>query len=66
MRRALFIVTVAALMSILAQVIGSPNKTVAGMRATKSGFHNVVVVDGLHVALPTNMRSFPVELVPLP
>jgi hypothetical protein len=25
-----------------------------------------VVIDGLHIAIPINMKTFPVELVPLP
>ena len=29
-------------------------------------FENVVVVDGLHIALPSDMDDFPSELVPKP
>lgn len=29
-------------------------------------FHNVISVSGLHVALPEDMKNFPVELMPLP
>ena len=29
-------------------------------------FENVVVVDGLHIALPSGMDDFPAELVPKP
>jgi hypothetical protein len=40
----------------------SPNKT----EAQKTQFHNMISVSGLHVALPEDMKNFPVELVPLP
>lgn len=41
------------------------NKTVTATEA-KGEAYNVAVVDGLHVALPYDMRTFPVEIVPLP
>jgi len=28
--------------------------------------HNVTVFEGLHVAIPNNMKRFPAELVPAP
>jgi len=28
--------------------------------------HNVTVIEGLHVAIPNNMKRFPAELVPAP
>ena len=39
-----------------------PSKTVADMEAPKNG----LVIYGLHVALPDDMRNFPPDLVPLP
>jgi len=60
MRRALNILLVLA--GVLVSVIGSQSKT--GL--TNPGAHNVVVVDGLHVALPTGVRSLPAGLIPLP
>lgn len=44
----------------------SPNKTVAEIEARRMQFHNIISVSGLHVALPEDMKNFPVELVPLP
>jgi hypothetical protein len=41
--------------------VAAPGK-IAETYATK----NRVVIDGLHVALPKNMKNLPVELVPLP
>ncbi|HEY6861098.1 MAG TPA: hypothetical protein VI358_15100 [Pseudolabrys sp.] len=52
--------------SIFVNVTASPNKTVAETKAQKAQFHNVISVSGLHVALPEDMKNFPVELVPLP
>jgi hypothetical protein len=63
MRRAINIALV--LGSIFVNVTASPNKTVAGTER-KTQFHNVISVSGLHVALPEDMKNFPVELVPLP
>jgi hypothetical protein len=64
MRKAINIALV--LSSIFVNVTASPNKTVAETEARKTQFHNVIVVHGLHVALPEDMKNFPVELVPLP
>ena len=66
MRRALSILAIAALISVTADVIIAPSKTVANMAATKSQFHNGISIYGLHVALPETMKTFPAELVPLP
>jgi hypothetical protein len=33
---------------------------------TKTEAHKVAVIYGLHVALPDEMKAFPIELVPLP
>ena len=60
MRKALFVVLVLA--GVLTGVIAAPMKQVA----TKAEFHNHVVVDGLYVALPTEMKHFPVGLVAEP
>jgi len=64
MRRAINIALV--LGSIFVNVTASPNKTVAKTEAGMMQFHNVIWVSGLHIVLPEDMKSFPVELVPLP
>jgi hypothetical protein len=60
MRKALYGVLVLA--GVLTSVIAAPMKQVA----TKAEFHNHVVVDGLYVALPTEMKNFPADLVAEP
>lgn len=60
MRRALNVVLVVA--GILTTVMASPSKEVA----INGDFRNFVRVDGLHVALPTDMTSFPAMLVAQP
>jgi hypothetical protein len=60
MRKALYVVLVLA--GVLTSVIAAPMKQVA----TKAEFHNHVVVDGLYVALPTEMKNFPADLVAEP
>jgi hypothetical protein len=47
---------------IFVNVMASPNTMPTEMDATK----NHTIVDGLYVALPSHMKTFPVELVPLP
>jgi hypothetical protein len=66
MRRALSIVVVAARIGAVLLVIVTPSKTVADREATKREFHNRVVICGLHIALPDEMKGFPIDLVPLP
>jgi hypothetical protein len=66
MRKGLSILAVAALITLVIDVMIGPNKIDATMTTTKGKFHNGVSINGLHVALPENMKSFPVELVPLP
>ena len=66
MRRALSIVVVAARISVVLLAIVIPSKTVADMEATKSKFHHRTVIYGLHIALPDEMKGFPIDLVPLP
>ena len=63
MRRAFSIVTVTGL--ILWITLAS-SKTPGDLDATKSEFHNQLLIEGLHVALPDSMKGFPKELVPLP
>jgi len=60
MRRALNILLVLA--GVLVSVIGSQSKT--GL--TNRDGHNVVVVDGLHVALPNGVKGLPAGMIPLP
>ena len=43
---------------VFINVMASPIKT------TDMG--NVMVIHGLHLSLPSDMKNFPVELVPLP
>ncbi len=63
MRTALkLIVVLAAIIFII--VMDSASETVTEMHATQNSSRAVVY--GLHVALPNNMKNFPVELVPLP
>jgi hypothetical protein len=63
MKRILNIILVVA--GISASVMAAPPKTVAVGVATEE-FHNVAVIDGLHVALPGDMRGFTASQVPLP
>jgi hypothetical protein len=51
-----------ALAGIFVSVMASPSETIAEMDATE----NHVIVEGLYVALPSDMKNFPAELVPLP
>jgi hypothetical protein len=64
MRRALNVALVVA--GVLVNVITSRSTTVANSRVAEWPVHNGTIVYGLHVALPTHMKSFPPELVPLP
>jgi hypothetical protein len=50
---------------VMISVIASPNRTVA-VSEVKGETPNVAVIDGLHVAVPDNMKAFPAELVPIP
>ena len=63
MKRILNIILVVAGLS--ASVLAALPKTVAVDVATAE-FHNVAVIDGLHVALPKDMKGFPAALVPQP
>ncbi|MGC1980274.1 MAG: hypothetical protein WA439_11535 [Pseudolabrys sp.] len=58
MRRILIILAVAGIFCVMA----SPSKTTAVMDTTETH----VIVEGLYIALPSDMKTFPVELVPLP
>lgn len=60
MRKALFVALVLA--GVLTAAIAAPRRHIA----MKAAFHNHVMVDGLYVALPTEMHNFPVELVAEP
>jgi|RhiMethySRZTD1v2_1073278.scaffolds.fasta_scaffold04904_3 hypothetical protein len=64
MRKALPILLVAGLISILAEAVSGPVPTSA--KSTPKLVTNGVQINGLHVALPVHMKSFPAELVPLP
>ncbi|MGA8945710.1 MAG: hypothetical protein WB497_07255 [Pseudolabrys sp.] len=60
MRRILSIAL--ALAGIFVSVMASPSKTTTEMDAKE----NHVIVEGLYVALPNDMKTFPAELVPMP
>jgi len=50
-------------------ICGSAKVSVAtrkSVEATKGQFHNGITINGLHVALPTDMKDFPTELVAQP
>jgi len=64
--RGLFILAIAALITIVVDIMIVPNRTAADMTATKSQLQSGLYVHGLHVARPVSMKTFPVELVPLP
>ena len=49
----------------LISMMAASNQTVAVTDA-RGEAHNVTVIYGLHVAIPDDMKTFPVELVPLP
>ena len=64
MRRALNAALVVA--GVLVNVLASRDTTVANSQAARLPVQNGTIVYGLHVALPSNMKNFPPELVPLP
>ena len=50
-------------------ICGSAKVSVAtrkSIEATRGHFQNAITINGLHVALPTNVKNFPAELVPQP
>ena len=53
---------------VFVSVMASLTKTGihAEMEATKNQIHSGMAIYGLHVALPNNIKTVPVELVPLP
>ena len=57
--------SILGLIGILISILAPSNKTVAISDAITET-HNVAVIFGLHVALPEDMKTFPIELVPLP
>ncbi len=64
MRRALNVALVVA--GVLVNVWPRASTTVANSQAAQGPAQNGAIVYGLHVALPSNMKNFPPELVPLP
>ena len=64
--RELSILVIAALISIVVDVMITPNRTAADMTASKGQLQSGLSVHGVHVARPVSMKTFPVELVPLP
>ena len=64
MPKALPILLVAGLISVMVEAVTGPVPTNA--RVTPKLVSNGVSINGLHVALPVHMKSFPAELVPLP
>jgi hypothetical protein len=63
MRRALNVALIVA--GVLVNVFAARETTVANSAAQRPA-QNGAIVYGLHVALPSNMKNFPPELVPLP
>ena len=51
---------------ILVSVMASPNNTVTRTETDVTNNQIYRGLTGLHVALPRDMKNFPVELVPLP
>lgn len=66
MHRSFAIVAAAALTSVIVLAIFAPSTTVADLEAIKSEFQNRISIYGLHIALPDDMKNFPMEIVPLP
>jgi hypothetical protein len=65
MRRALNVALVIA--AVLVNVLTARSTTtVAKLEAAQQPGQNGAIVYGLHVALPSHMKNFPPELVPLP
>jgi hypothetical protein len=64
MRRALNVALV--IVGVLVNVLASRDTTVANSQAAQWPVQNGAIVYGLHVALPSHMKNFPPELVPLP
>lgn len=64
MRRALNVALVVA--GVLVNVLASRGTTATNTQAAQWPVQNGTIVYGLHVALPSNMKNFPPELVPLP
>jgi len=64
--RGISILVIAALLSIVADVMISPNRTAADMPAPTGQLQSGRSIYGVHVARPVSMKTFPAELVPLP
>ena len=64
MRRALNVALVVA--GVLLNVLASRSTTVANSQVAQLPVQNGAIFYGLHVALPSHMKNFPPELVPLP
>lgn len=64
MRRALNVALIVA--GVLLNVLASRETTVANSQAAQGPVQNGSIVYGLHVALPSTIKNFPPELVPLP
>ena len=64
--RGLSILVIAALLSIVVDVMITPNRTAADMTVTPAQWQSESSIHGLRIARPESMKTFPVELVPLP
>jgi len=64
-RRALYIAIAAALIGGLVRGV-APSRPAASVAAVRPQSGNVVLIEGLHIALPMTMKKFPDGLVPLP
>jgi hypothetical protein len=52
--------------AVLVNIVISRGGLVADTQAATWSGHNTAIVNGLHVALPSSMKYFPPERVPLP
>jgi hypothetical protein len=64
--RGLSILVIAAILSIVVDVMITPNRTAADMTATNGQLQSEASFHGLRIARPESMKTFPAELVPLP
>ena len=64
--RGLSILVIAAILSIVADIMITPNRTAADMSVLNGQSPSRSSIYGLRVARPEGMKTFPVELLPLP
>ena len=64
--RGLSILVIAALITIMVDIMIAPDRTAADMTAMKGQLQTGLSIHGVRVARPGSLKTFPVELVPLP